>query len=319
MTTQEHAPSDTAAEPVSALAPLRIATFRALWLAQLAGMVGTWMQTVGAQWLLIDEPNAPTLVALVQTASLLPMVLLALPAGVLADSLDRRRLLVAVQAGAVVAGLVLTSWTWLGDPSPQALLGLAFLLGCAQAMTMPPWQALVPDVVPRSHLRAAAALAAVAMNLARAVGPAIAGLLIARFDAAVLFALQTASFVAMALVLLRWAPSKPVSGDAPERFLPALRAGGRYVRHSRVFRRQLLRSALFVLPASAVWALLPLVAADRLDLGSGGYGLLLTALGVGAIGGAVVLPRVAARLRMNTLVFVSSVVFAGGLVGVVAV
>jgi MFS family permease len=315
-----HPGADSAAsQRTSALSPLRIATFRALWLAQLGSMIGTWMQTVGAQWLLIDEPNAPTLVSLVQTASLLPMLLLALPAGVLADSLDRRRLLVAVQVCAVLVAGVLTVTTWLGDISPQVLLGLTFLLGCGQAMSMPPWQALIPDVVPRADLRAAAALGAVAMNLARAVGPALAGLLITRFDAAVVFALNTSSLVAMAVVLLLWAPLKRVSGDVPERFLPALRAGARYVRHSRVVRRQLLRAALFVVPASAVWALLPLVAKGQLGLGSGGYGVLLAALGVGAVGGAVLLPRAGDRLSTNALVFVSSVVFAAASVGVVLV
>jgi MFS family permease len=311
--------SRQAETPVSALSPLRITTFRALWLAQLGSMIGTWMQTVGAQWLLIDEPNAPTLVSLVQTASLLPMLLLALPAGVLADSFDRRRLLVAVQLCAVVVGVVLTVSTWLGDISPQTLLGLTFVLGCTQAMTMPAWQALIPDIVPRDQVRASAALGAVAMNVARAVGPATAGLLITSFDPAVVFGVNTASYVAMVAVLLRWAPAARVSGDAPERFLPAMRAGARYVRYSRVVRRQFLRSALFVVPGSAVWALLPLVADGQLGLGSGGYGLLLAALGIGAISGAVLLPRAGNRLSMSTLVFVSSIVFAAALAGVVLV
>ena len=188
-------------------------------------MVGTWMQTVGAQWLLIDEPNAATLVSLVQTASLLPMLLLALPAGVLADSFDRRRLLIGVQLGTVVVGTALTVATFLGDISPQVLLALTFLLGCGQAMSMPPWQALIPDIVPTEQVRAAAALGAVAMNVARAVGPALAGLLITQVDVAVVFALNTSSYAVLAFVLFRWGPSGRVSGDMPERFVPALRAG----------------------------------------------------------------------------------------------
>lgn len=311
--------ADASSERASALSPLRIATFRALWLAQLAGMIGIWMQTVGAQWLLIDEPNAPTLVSLVQTANLLPMLLLALPAGVLADTFDRRRLLIGVQICAAVVCLFLTVAAWSGDISSQLLLGLTFLLGCGQAMSMPPWQALISDVVPRAELPAAAALGAVAMNVARAVGPALAGLLITRFDAAIVFALDAVALVAMAVVLLLWAPAKRVSGDVPERFLPALRAGARYARHSRFVRRQLLRTALFVVPASAVWALLPLVATGQLGLGSGGYGLLLAALGIGALGGAVLLPRAGDRLPTNVLVFVACVVFAGALAGVVLV
>ena len=303
----------------TAWSPLRIVAFRALWLAQLGSMVGTWMQTVGAQWLLIDEPNASTLVSLVQTASLMPMLLLALPAGVLADSFDRRRLLVGVQlatcaVGAVLAGLALT-----GELSPTVLLTFTFLLGAGAAVSMPPWQALVPDIVPRHEVRAAAALGAVSMNLARAVGPALAGLLIAQLSVGVVFAVNAATYAVTALVLLRWAPRGRVSGDVPERFVPALRAGSRYVRHSRVVRRLLLRSALFVLPGTALWALLPLVASRRLGLGSGGYGLLLAALGIGAVAGAVLLPRLAARVSAGLLVFVASIGYAAAQLGVVLV
>jgi predicted MFS family arabinose efflux permease len=275
------------------------------------------MQTVGAQWMLVDEPNASTLVSLVQTASLLPMLLLALPAGVLADSFDRRRLLVGVQlvtfaVGAVLAGLALTT-----EMSPVLLLAFTFLLGAGAAISMPPWQALIPDIVPRHDVRAAAALGAVSMNLARAVGPALAGFLITQFPVGVVFAVNAASYAVMAAVLLRWGPRGRVSGDVPERFVPALRAGARYVRHSPVVRRQLLRSALFVLPGTALWALLPLVASRRLGLGSGGYGLLLAALGIGAVAGAVMLPKVVARVSSGLMVLVASVVYAAAQVGVV--
>jgi len=166
----EPSPADRRVVPEgSAWSPLRIAAFRALWLAQLGSMIGTWMQTVGAQWLLVDEPNASTLVSLVQTAGLLPMLILALPAGVLADTFDRRRLLIGTQLatftlGAILAGLALTS-----DLSPALLLTFTFLLGAGAAVSMPPWQALIPDIVPRHQVRAAAALGAVSMNLARAI------------------------------------------------------------------------------------------------------------------------------------------------------
>jgi MFS family permease len=293
--------------------------FRALWLAQLASMIGTWMQTVGAQWLLIDEPDAATLVSLVQTASLLPMLLLALPAGVLADSFDRRRLLVGLQFGTLVVGGVLTALTALGGISPQVLLTLTFLIGCGQAMSMPPWQALIPDVVPTAEVRAASALGAVSMNLARAVGPGLAGLLITQVDVWLVFAINTATYGVLALVVLRWGPAGRVSGDVPERFGPALRAGARYVRHSGVVRRLLLRSALFVLPGTALWALLPLVASRLLGLGSGGYGILLGALGVGAVAGAVVLPRLLTWVSTGVMMFVASVVFAAAEAGIVFV
>ena len=299
----------------SAWSPLRIAAFRALWLAQLGSMIGTWMQTVGAQWLLIDEPNASTLVALVQTASLLPMLLLALPAGVLADSFDRRRLLIGTQLVTFTVGAVLTGLALTGDMPPALLLTFTFLLGAGAAISMPPWQALIPDIVPRHDVRAAAALGAVSMNLARAVGPALAGFLITQFPVGIVFAVNAVSYAVMAAVLLRWGPRSPVSGDVPERFVPALRAGARYVRHSRIVRRLLLRSALFVLPGTALWALLPLVATRRLGLSSGGYGLLLAALGIGAVTGAVVLPEVAARLSTGVMVLLASLIYAAAQTG----
>jgi MFS family permease len=303
----------------SAWSPLRIATFRALWLAQLGSMIGTWMQTVGAQWLLVDEPNASTLVALVQTASLLPMLLLALPAGVLADSFDRRRLLIGTQLVTFAVGAVLTGLALTGDMPPALLLTFTFLLGAGAAISMPPWQALIPDIVPRHDVRAAAALGAVSMNLARAVGPALAGFLITQFPVGIVFAVNAASYAVMAAVLIRWGPRSPVSGDVPERFVPALRAGARYVRHSRIVRRLLLRSALFVLPGTALWALLPLVATRRLGLSSGGYGLLLAALGIGAVTGAVVLPKVAGRLSTGVMVLLASLIYAAAQTGVVLV
>ena len=316
----EPSPADRRVVPEgSAWSPLRIAAFRALWLAQLGSMIGTWMQTVGAQWLLVDEPNASTLVSLVQTAGLLPMLLLALPAGVLADTFDRRRLLIGTQLatftlGAILAGLALTS-----DLSPALLLTFTFLLGAGAAVSMPPWQALIPDIVPRHQVRAAAALGAVSMNLARAIGPAMAGFLITQFPVGIVFALNAATYAVMALVLLRWGPRGRVCGDTPERFVPALRAGARYVRHSKVVRRLLLRSLLFVLPGTALWALLPLVATRRLGLGSGGYGLLLAALGVGAVAGAVVLPRISARLSTGSMIFIASIVYAAAQIGIVLI
>src|SRR3954452_20477501 len=172
------------ARPASAWAPLRNAVFRALWLAVLGSQIGTWMQTVGAQWLLVDEPNAPTLVSLVQTASMLPVLLLALPAGVLADTFDRRRLPIAVQLFMATVGVVLTVLTVVGQMSPALLLVLTFALGCGAAMTAPTYQAIIPELVPRPQLASAAALGAISMNLARAVGPALAGVLVAQIGVA---------------------------------------------------------------------------------------------------------------------------------------
>jgi MFS family permease len=300
-------------------APLRLKVYRVLWLAVLVSNIGSWMQTVGAQWLLVQRPGAPTLVALVQTASTLPVVLLGPPSGVLADIFDRRRLLIAVQVFQVAVGAALTVLTVAGQMPPALLLTFTFALGVGTALTAPAYQSLIPELVPRQQLPAAAGLGSVSVNVARAVGPAIAGVLVARLGVAAVFALNTLSFLVFALVLVGWRRQEEPDQDPPERFGPALRAGGRYVRHSPVIRRLMLRTGLFVVPASALWALLPVIASRRLGLSAGGYGLLLTALGLGAVAGAVMLPRLRTRLSTNRLVFVASIVYALCLILLVSV
>jgi MFS family permease len=290
--------------------PLRNRVFRALWFAVLGSQIGTWMQTVGAQWLLVDAPNAATLVSLVQTAMMLPMLLFAMPAGVLADSLDRRRMLIIVQFFQAATGAVMTALAVAGLLTSALLLTLTFVLGCGAAMTIPTYQALIPELVPRNQLHAASGLGAISMNVARAVGPATAGVLVAQIGPAAVFALNTVTLLLFAGVLLLW--RRRPSGDEhdPEPFVAALRAGGRYVRHSPAMRRFLLRVSMFVLPAVALWALLPLVASHELHMSAGGYGILLAALGVGAILGALVMARVRDRFSDNQLLLVASLVYA---------
>ena len=308
MSEQRESPAKSAPAPkaVSAWAPLRVTAFRSLWLALLASNIGTWMQLVGAQWLLIDEPNASTLVAVVQTSLMLPALLLSLPAGAVADSFDRRQLLIAVQAYLVLVGVALTALTAFDQMPPALLLTLTFGLGVGQALTMPAWQALVPDLVRRDALPAASALGGISVNAARAIGPAIAGLLIARTGVEAVFAFNALSYLIFAIVLMAWHPDRRRDGVSPERFTSALRAGDRYARHSPVMRRLLLRAALFLVPGTALWALLPLIANRQLGMGSSGYGLLLAALGVGAIGGALVLSWVRSRWRGNNLLMTAS-------------
>jgi MFS family permease len=264
----------------STWAPLRIEIFRVLWIAVLVSNIGTWMQTVGAQWLLVNQPHASILVALVQTADMLPDVLLAYVGGVLADMFDRRLLLIIVQGCMFVTGLALTILTIAGQMPPALLLTLTFLLGA---------------------------------------GPAIAGVLIARAGVGVVFALNTATFLVYGLVVAAWHAPAGTRSQLPERFASALLAGERYVRYSPVVRRVLVRSALFLVPASALWALLPLIASQLLGLGANGYGLLLGALGVGAVAGAFILPRIRAKLSSNTMLLIASIVFAAALVALVLV
>jgi MFS family permease len=311
--TPETAP---AAQPQSAWAPIRYyPIFRALWIAQFASNVGTWMQTVGAQWLLVD--HSPLLVSLVQTASSLPIVMLALPAGAWADLVDRRRLLLGAQAGMFLAAAALAASTFLGAASPALILTLTFLLGCGNAVASPAWQAIQPDLVERAVLPQAAALNGVNMNLARAVGPALGGVIVATAGAGWVFVLNAVSFVGIAAVVARWRAPERVDVGSREHLVEALRAGGRYVRHALIVRRLLYRAVLFIPAASAVWALLPVVASRNLGLGSAGYGLLLGMVGVGAVTGALVIPRVRAKVGSARLVTAAMLVTAAA-VGVIA-
>jgi MFS family permease len=314
MATEEPRPAS-----VSLWAPLRSGVFRALWLGVLVSNIGLWMQTVGAQWLLIQQPNAAVLVALVQTADTLPDALFGIVGGVLADILDRRRLLIAVQAFMVVTGTLLTVLTIVGQMPPALLLIFTFLLGSGSVLTLPAYQSLIPDLVPRAQLLAASTLSSVSINVARAVGPAIAGLLIARSGVPAVFAVNTATFLVFGIVVALWRPPAITRANRPEPFIAALRAGGRYVRYSPVVRRVLLRSALFIVPGTALWALLPLVATQRLGQGAGGYGLLLGALGVGAVAGSFTLGRARARLSINALLGAASVIYAAVLAVLVLV
>ncbi len=299
--------------------PLANPVFRALWFAVLFSNIGNWMETVGAQWLLVSQPNNSILVALVQTADTLPVVLLALPAGVLADVFDRRLLLIATQLFLAVVGIILTVLAAIGQLTPMVLLGLTFLGGAGSGISAPAWQAMIPDLVRRTEIRAASVLGSVSVNVGRAVGPALAGILIAAIGVAPVFALNAASFVIFTGVLL-WA--HVTREDAPsrrERFLPALHAGSGYVRWSPFVRRVLIRAALFLLPATAIWALLPLVATDELHLDSAGYGVLLAALGLGAIGGVFVLGRLHARISEDRLLGLASLAYGAAMAALVLV
>ena len=289
---------------------MRSRVYRSLWFAQLGSNVGSWMQTVGAQWLLISHAHATTLVALVQTASLLPVMALSLPAGVLADVLDRRRLLLVSQSAMALIAALLAVLTATGSTTPATLLVLTFVLGCGQALTGPAWQAIQPELVEREQIPAAAALGSLTVNLARAVGPAVAGLIVAAAGPAAVFGINAVSFLGVVAALAVWRrTSEGTSGLRPEPAVSALNAGARYVRHAPAVRRILLRAALFVIPGSALWALLPVVASQRLGLGAEGYGALLGALGLGAVLGALSLSRLRARFSTNTLSVLSAIGF----------
>ena len=299
----------TAESPI--WAPLGQRVFRWLWLGVLVSWVGIWMQTVGAQWLLVDAPNAAALVSLVQALNTLPVMLLALPGGVLADSFDRRWLLITVQIYIFVLALLLAVLTATGPMPPILLLAFTFALGAGGAVQLPTWQSILPELVPRNRLRAAARLDLVGVNLARSIGPALAGVVIAHLGGVpMVFAINAGLAIFFAVVLFAWRPQPRESQARRERFVPALRAGGRYVWHEPIVRRILLRAVLFVVPGMALWALLPLIASQRLGLGADGYGALFGALGVGAIVGAMVVGRLRDRLSTNGLLGLAGVAYA---------
>lgn len=291
-----------------ALAPLRVTLFRALWTASLISSIGGWMQTVGAQWFLVENHSDAALVALIQTASSAPFLLLGIPSGVLGELVNRRTLLIVVQSALVAVCAVLTVLTLWGEMTPWLLLAFTFVLGAGSAVQGPAYQALVPEIVPHPLIPSAAALSSIGVNVARSIGPALAGVVVAALGIPFVFALNAVSFAVFLVVLLSWRGYNPPA-QRPERFAEATRAGLRYVWNAGVVRRMLVRLAMFIVPASALWALLPLVAASQLGLGSNGYGLLLGALGVGSVGGAFVIPQARARLGTNRTVMIASIVF----------
>lgn len=304
----------TALRASSAWAPMAIPAFRVLWFAQLGSNVGTWMQTVGAQWYLVEVSAGAAVIALVQTASLAPAIVLSLPAGVLADSMDRRRLLIGGSAASALIAAVLTVISAAGALTPGTILAVTFLLGVTSTLTSPAWQAIQPELVPRQLIAASSALGGVTVNGARAVGPALAGVVLSLFGTPVVFGINAVSFIAAVAALLWWKrPPQPGLGD-PEPFGAALRAGVRYVASAALVRRILLRTALFALPGSAIWALLPLTA-ERLHLDSAGYGLLLGALGVGAVVGVFALPPARKRFSDTAIIAASAALFAVALFG----
>lgn len=302
----------------SAWAPLRQRVFAGLWIGVFFSTLGTWMQTLGAQWLLVDTPNAATVVALVQVAMTLPMMMLALPAGVLADVFDRRWLLFAVQI--YLTGLALLLWvlTVTDRMTPWLLLAFTFLLGVGGAVQIPAWQASTSELVPRNQIRAAAQLEMVAINLSRALGPALAGVVIANVGVSAVFGLNVLAAVPMALALLLWRRAPTLTPGGRERFWPALRAGGRYMWHDADVRRILVRLSAYLLPASGLWALLPLVA-RRFGVGADGYGLLFAALGLGAIAGALILGRLRRIVSTTTTLTIAGAMMVLALVLLVTV
>jgi MFS family permease len=294
-----------AADPIadalpSALAPFRARAFLVLWVATVVGNIGGWVRDTGSAWLMTELAPSPLMVALVQAAATLPVFLLSLPAGALADIVDRRKMMIGVQAGLACVTLALALGAASGAMSPGLLLGLTLLAGAGAALSGPVWQSIVPELAPRWQLRAAVALNSLGINVSRAIGPAIGGGLILASGVAAAYWFDLATYAVTIAALLWWKrEAKPPA--RPERLGGALQAGVRYAINSRPLRRVLLRAALFFVPASCYWALLPLVSRNEIGGGAAVYGALLGAVGAGAVCGALLMPRLQRRYSAEVL------------------
>ncbi len=303
--------SPQATQPPSALSPLRYPVFRNVWAANTLGSLGGLIQSVGAAWLMISITQSADMVALVQTSLTLPIVLLSLVAGAMADNHDRRKVMLGAQIFLFLASVALMTCAWTGLITPWLLLAFTFAIGCGTAFNAPAWQASVGDMVPRAELPGAVALNSMGFNIARSIGPAIGGLIVAAAGAAAAFAVNALSYLPLITVLARWRPVRPHRALPRETLGLAVSAGIRYVAMSPAISTVLLRSAIFGIAASSVMALLPVVAKFLLEGGPLTYGLLLGAFGLGAVGGALGNARLRQVMSTEGIVRTATVAFAG--------
>ena len=304
-----YAAEDTAPQRApSGFAPLRIPIFRDRWIASTVSSVGTWMQDTAGTWLMTSLTTSPLLIALMQTAASLPVLGLGLLAGATADLFDRRRLLIFWQSWMLASVAVLAVLTFLGHISPWSLLAFTFLLNIGSAMNNPAWQAIIPELVPRELIPDSVSLNAASNNIARAVGPALGGLMVAAFKrtdtgTAYVFLLNSVSFAAVIWVLVNWKRVPLFKSALPsERLTPSIRSGLRYVRYAPNLQASLLRAFTFTFFFSAIWALLAVVARNDLHQGALGYGILNGSLGLGAVTAAFTLARVRRRLSTDQII-----------------
>lgn len=286
--------------------PLREPLFRSLWVAAVISYTGTWMQNVGAGWLMTQLTTSPLMVGLVQAASTLPVFLVILPAGALADMVDRRKFLLITQIWMVAAAGALGVMSLIGCISPWMLLLFTFLLGLGAVMNDPAWQAITPEIISPGRHAPAVALNSVGFNVARAIGPALGGLVIAAAGSGVAFLLNAASFFGVIFFLYRWKRPCDIEMESG-RVRDAIVTGLRYGLRAPVVRCVLIRTGAFSLGASALLALLPLIARPH---GATGYGLLLGSFGLGALAGAAALPRLRSELSVDGVVGVAVILFA---------
>ena len=283
--------------------PFGHSAFAILWIATVVSNIGTWMNDVGAGWLMTELSPSPFIVAAVQAATSLPVFLFALLAGAIADIVDRRRMLLVVNVLLGATATVMAFVVAADAMTPPLLLMFTFLLGTGAAFLAPAWQAIVPRLVPRAELSSAIALNSMGINVSRAIGPALAGFLIVSLGIWAPFALNAASFVVILLALWWWTPPAEQQRKLPpEHVFGAIRAGAIYAMNSAPLKATLVRAAAFFAFASAYWAMLPLIARQVLNGGPTLYGILLASVGAGAVAGAIALPRIRKRLGADRTV-----------------
>src|SRR6476619_346322 len=283
--------------------PFRHRTFAVIWTATVVANVGTWMYSAGAAWLMTNLTTHPLTVSLVHVASSLPMFLFALPAGALADIVDRRRFLIGAEIVLTVVAAMSAVLVWFNLINPSILLLFTFLLGAGAAFTAPAWQSIVPQLVPKQDLAAAVTSNGVGINISRAIGPALGGVVIGGLGIAAPFWLNAVSNFAVIGALLWWRPPSSQGSRLPaERLTGALVVGFRHARYNPNLRATVLRAMAFFFFASAYWALLPLVARNQIAGGPELYGVLLGAIGVGAVIGAFAVPSMKNVLGPDRLV-----------------
>lgn len=286
----------------SAWSPLCRPFFRALWIANLVSLTGTWMHEVGTAWLMTSLTMSPFIVSLIQTAITLPIFFVALPAGALADIVDRKRLLLFTQMWMLLSALSLGITTLVGYVSPPVLLFFVFIMSLGAAINGPAWQAIIPELVSKEEMPSAITLGSVGFNIARAVGPALGGFVVSLVGPGFTFLLNAISFCGVVAVLKRWHRIPQESTLPAERLIGAMRTGLRYVRNAPRVQAVLVHTLIFSVFTCALWAFLPIVAREHLQLSSVGYGMLLGFFGGGALVGAYLLPRIKSRFSLNTIV-----------------
>tara|TARA_E500000331_G_scaffold357248_1_gene418300 strand:+ start:75773 stop:76996 length:1224 start_codon:yes stop_codon:yes gene_type:complete len=299
----------------NSLAPLKIKIFRNIWIANLVSNLGTWMHNIGAGWLMTDLSTDPFLVSLIQVSVVLPGFILTIPAGVLADIVDRRIYLLLAISWMIIFAVIIGAITIFGDTTPFLLILFTFALGMGTAMILPAFTALTPDLVPKNQLVEAVTLNSIAMNITRALGPAIAGILIAISGPGLVFILNGISFIAIFVVIFNYDNSNSIDNKSKEGFIEALFSGFSFLKNSKQLIIVMIRTIAFFSVGSAILTFLPLIVREEMNAGPQSYSFLVTSMGIGAVIAGISLTNFRARYKNNNILIFSIIVTSISLLG----